>query len=110
MNDKSCDIEALESPTTTLVTDGPIRGTPIEDMWSRATPLEREHGTRKSAVYKGHKKVELSPVEGESLESPSTTSPKRVNKLRAERDVKFERGRTRSKTRAEKSMDGGLSI
>ena len=93
-----------------MVTDGPIRGTPIEDMWSRATPLEREHGTRKSSVYKGHKKVELSPVEDESLESPSTTSPKRVNKLRTERDVKFQSERTRSKTRAANCMEDALSI
>ena len=43
--DKSCDIQTLESPSTTMVTAGPIKETPIEDMRSRATPLQREHET-----------------------------------------------------------------
>ena len=55
VNDKSCDIETLETPTTTTVTDDPKREKPIEDMGSRATPLEREHETGKSSVYKGDK-------------------------------------------------------
>ena len=63
LNDKTCDIETFETPTTTTVTDDPIRETPIEDMGNRATPLEREHGTGKSSVYKGDKNIELSPVE-----------------------------------------------
>ena len=67
VNDKSCDIEILETPNTTAVTDGPIRETPIEDMGSRATPVEREHGTGKSSVYKRDKTIELYPVEDGSL-------------------------------------------
>ena len=67
VNDKSCDIETLESPTTTMVTDGRIREKPIEDMGSRATTMEREDGTGKSSVYKRDKTIELSPVEEESL-------------------------------------------
>ena len=56
VNDISCESETLKTLTTTTVPDGPKRETPIEDMGGRATPLERENGTRKLSGYKGDKK------------------------------------------------------
>jgi len=47
VNDISCDSEILKTLTTTTVPDGPTLEKPIEDMRGRATPLERENGTRK---------------------------------------------------------------
>ena len=77
VNDIACDIENLGTPPTTTVTEGPMRETPIEDMGSRATPLERENGTGESSAYKGDKTFGLSLTEDEPLASPRTTSPKR---------------------------------
>ena len=57
VNDQLCDIETLETSTTTTVKDDPKRETPIEEMGRRATPLEGEHGTGKSSVYIGDKRL-----------------------------------------------------
>ena len=94
VNDILFDIETLKTHNTTTFADAPTRDTPIEDTGSRETPLEGEYGKLKSSACRGDNKADPSLNEDESLAQPSTNSPKRIKKLRTERDANFQREKT----------------
>ena len=109
-NDITFDVENLEAHNTTTIGDAPLRNKPTVDTGSRADPPERENGKRKFLAYRGYKKADPSPNENELLAPPNNTSPKRVKKLRTERDANIQRERNRSKTCATKSIHDALSV
>ena len=109
-NDIIFDIENLEAHKTTTIAVATLRDKPTGDTGIRAEPPERENGKGKFLAYRRYRKAELSPNENESLAPPNNTSPKRVKKLRTERDANIQRERNRSKTCATKSIHDALSV
>jgi hypothetical protein len=68
--------------------------------------FEKRLGKGKTPIHRRSKQVDTSVSEDVSTAPPSTSSPKRIKKLRIERDKQFSLEGTRSKTRATKPITG----
>jgi hypothetical protein len=109
-NDRTFDQETSGALNTTALVDSPSQDTFHVDMEDPVDQSVRDHGKGAPLVYSRDKQDYRFPPAGESVMSAGTISPKRIKKLRTERDVSTPRERTRSKTRATKPYSDAPSI